>query len=73
MSRLKREDFFGNEKIIKLAKQISKKSKEDINYLNIKDKKLQKLLIDNADWLDYVGISVKWKSPKVITLKWEKN
>lgn len=71
MSRLLREDFFGHEKIAKLANQISKKTKQKIKYLNIRDPELIQLLIDNIDWLDYIGIIIKHKKDNTITIRWE--
>jgi hypothetical protein len=66
--RLKREDFFGHEKIIKLTTVINKKTIEGYNYMTIKDQELITLLIENKDWLDYVGITIK--SDKLTIIKW---
>lgn len=71
MPRLAREDFFGHEKIVKLTNQIAKKSKQKINYLNVRDHDTIKILLENVDWLDYIGIIVKIKDEKTITIRWE--
>lgn len=71
MPRLAREDFFGHEKIVKLTNQIAKKSKQKINYLNVKDPETNEILLQNVDWLDYIGITVKVKDEKTITIRWE--
>jgi hypothetical protein len=71
MTRLSREDFFGHEKIIKLATNIHKKNKQNVNFISIREPVLRKLLIDNEDWLDYIGISLKIKDKKYIVIKWE--
>lgn len=71
MSRLPRAEFFGHDKILKLSSKIAKKSKQNTNYLNIKDQELIKLLCENVEWLDYIGITIKIKDGKTITLRWE--
>ena len=71
MSRLLREDFFGHDKILKLSTKISKKSKQNINYLNIKDPDLREILIQNVEWLDYIGITLCIKDERTITIRWE--
>ena len=71
MTRLAREDFFGHEKIVKLTNQIAKKSRQQINYLNVRDPDTNQLLVENADWLDYIGITVKVKDEKTVTIRWE--
>jgi len=71
MKKLLREDFFGHEKVIKVASLINKKTKQHINYLNIHDKEIIKILVANEDWLDFVGISLKIKDKKTIILRWE--
>ena len=70
--RMTREDFFSHTKIQKLATQINKKTNSGFNYIYIKDNKLIKLLEENSDWLDYVGISLEMKKDKkCLCVKWE--
>lgn len=70
--RLPREDFFSHTKIVKLANQINKKTNLGFNYLYIKDTKLIKLLEENIDWLDYVGITISMRhDKKSLCIKWE--
>ena len=72
MTRLLREDFFSHDKIQRLAKQINKKTNLGFNYLYIKDKGLIKLLNDNLDWLDYIGITISPRPDrKSLCIKWE--
>lgn len=71
MSTLRRDEFFYHADVIKLANKIAKKTREGMNRLNLRDQELNKLLIDNRDWLDYMGILVIIKDEKTITLKWE--
>jgi hypothetical protein len=66
--RLKREEFFGHEKIIKLTTIINKKTIEGYNYMTIKDQELITFLLENKDWLDYVGITIK--TDKLTIIKW---
>lgn len=70
MQRLSRDDFFGHEKVVKLAKQIAKRTRMGHSYLNIKDDELINLLISNKDWLDYIGIYIRDKGEKIM-LRWE--
>jgi len=70
--RLKREDFFGNPKIQKLTSQINKKTKLGDTHLVIKEASLISFLQENEDWLDYVGISIKYKKEKqTLMIRWE--
>lgn len=70
--RLTREDFFSHTKIQKLANQINKKTNLGFTYLYIKDVKLIKLLQENIDWLDYVGITINIRTDKkTLCIKWE--
>jgi hypothetical protein len=70
--RLKREEFFSHSKVQKLANQINKKTNLGFTYLYVKDSKLIKLLQDNIDWLDYVGITIKIRADKkTLCIKWE--
>lgn len=71
--KLKREDFFSHEKMIKIISVINRKSLLGFNYTYIKDKPTIKLLKDNIDWLDYVGISIYMKpDKKTLCLKWNR-
>ncbi len=70
--KLKREEFFSHVKIQKLANQINKKTNLGFTYIYIKDSKLIKLLEENTDWLDYVGITIKTRpDKKTLCVKWE--
>jgi hypothetical protein len=70
--RLLKEDFFSHDKIQRLAKQINKKTQLGFNYIYIKDKPLIKLLNENVDWLDYIGITVTLRpDKKSICVKWD--
>jgi hypothetical protein len=69
--KLKREDFFSHTRIQKLAGLINKKTLAGFNYLYVKDNKLIKLLKENSDWLDYIGISLKMKPDKTLCIKWD--
>lgn len=72
LKRLKREDFFGNPKIQKLTSQINKKTKSGETHLIIKEVTLINFLQENSDWLDYVGISMKYKKEKkTLMIRWE--
>lgn len=69
--KLLREDFFSNPHTLKLAGLINKKTLSGFNYLYIKDKKVIKFLLDNCDWLDYVGITIEHrKKKKIMFVKW---
>jgi hypothetical protein len=69
--KLKREEFFGHEKIQKLTNQINKRTLSGFVYLSIKEKDIIKLLKDNVDWLDYIGISLEEnKEKKTVTIRW---
>ena len=69
--KLDRHDFFGHPQINKLCSSILKKSRLNSNRLIIKDVDLQKLLLDNENWLDYVGIKIYIKDKKTFYIKWE--
>ena len=62
--KLDRDEFFGHDKIQKLTNQINKRALSGFVFLVIKDKELIKLLKNNIEWLDYVGISFEAKSVK---------
>lgn len=71
--KLKREDFFAHEKMLKLISIINRKSLLGFNYTYVKDKSTIKFLKDNIDWLDYVGISIYVKpDKKTLCLKWNR-
>jgi hypothetical protein len=71
--KLSREDFFGNPLMLKLASIINKKSLEGFNFLYLKDKKTIKLLKNNTDWLEIVGITIEWRQKKKhLFVKWVK-
>jgi hypothetical protein len=69
--RLERDEFFGHEKIKKMASQIAKKTKSKINNMPIRDPELIKILVENIDWLDYIGFIIKEKDEKTLIIKWE--
>ena len=69
--QMQRHEFFGHEQINKLCSSILKKSRQKVNRLIIKDVDLQKLLLANENWLDYVGIKIYIKENKTFYIKWE--
>lgn len=71
MKTINRDDFFGDERIIKLTSQINRRTKNNFYYLLIRDKELIYLLINNDDWLDYIGISVTIVDKNTIKIKWK--
>lgn len=68
--KLEREDFFGHEKIQKLANQINKRTLSGFVYMVLKEKDedLIELLRHNIDWLDYIGISFEENPEKGTTI-----
>lgn len=68
--KLQRDEFFGNDKILKLTTQINKRTINGFHYLNIRDPYLIILLKENIDWLDYVGITIQTKEKNLITIRW---
>jgi hypothetical protein len=71
MQKLGRDEFFGHPAIQKLASQINKKTLEGFSFMYIKDKKVVKLLKDNENWLDYIGIIIEWRQKKKhLFIKW---
>lgn len=71
MKKLLREDFFGHPIIQKLTNQINKKTLDGFCFMYIKDKKTIKLLRDNDEWMDYVGIALDWRpKKKLLFIKW---
>ncbi len=69
IKKLSRDEFFGHPEILKLTNKINKKSINEFSYIYIKEKKLIKLLKNNEDWLDFVGISIIIRK-KILCLKW---
>lgn len=73
MKKLLREDFFGHPIVIKLASQINKKTIDGFCFMYVKDKKTIKLLKDNDEWLDYIGIIIEYRpKKKQLFIKWTK-
>lgn len=69
--RLPRDEFFGDDKIKKLTSQINRRTLDGFNYINIRDKDYIKFLKNNADWLDYIGITLEEnKKRKTYILRW---
>jgi hypothetical protein len=56
--KLGREEFFGHEQILKLTTQINKRTLSGHTFIQIKEKALLKLLQNNTEWLDFVGITL---------------
>jgi len=71
IKKLSRDEFFGHPDILKLINKINKKAISEFSYIHIKEKKLIKLLKNNEDWLDFVGITLSLKN-KILCLKWSR-
>ena len=59
MRKLEREDFFGHPLVLKLTTQINKKTIDGFCFMYLKEKKVVKLLRENDEWLDVVGIVIE--------------
>lgn len=70
--KLTRDEFFGHPDVLKLTNKINKKSLDEFSYIYIKDKKLIRILKENIDWLDFVGIILTDKDKRTICLKWSR-
>lgn len=69
--KLNRDEFFGHPDVLKLTNKINKKSINEFSYIYVKEKKLIKLLTENIDWLDLVGIVLTFKDKKkTLCVKW---
>ena len=70
-TKLSRDEFYGHPDILKLTNKINKKSLNEFSYIYIKEKKVISLILNNVDWLDYVGITIDYRpNDKVLCLKW---
>lgn len=73
MRKLDRDEFFGHPLVQKLAIQINKKTLDGFCFMYLKDKKTIKLLKDNDEWLDFIGIIIEWRQKKKhLFIKWVK-
>jgi hypothetical protein len=69
--KLSRDEFYGHPDILKLTNKINKKSLNEFSYIYIKEKKIITLILNNKDWLDYVGIVIDYRpNDKVLCLRW---
>lgn len=73
MRKLGRDEFFGHPLVQKLAVQINKKTLDGFCFMYLKDKKTIRVLRDNDEWLDFIGITIEWRQKKKhLFIKWVK-